>query len=181
MGDIPGTPRQDVIFREAQSFVQSWLWALILTAAGFAWFTFLFELFRSLPEGAGEGEVWPAAIIWVLVGMGLPALFLAARLIVEVRRDGLYYRYRPFHRRMHRIGLDEIEKAESRTYNPIREYGGWGIRSGWKRGTGKAYNVYGKRGLQLELTNGERVLYGSQKAEELAAALNGLLAEGKHS
>jgi hypothetical protein len=178
VGDLPSTSQQDALFRETQSFVQPWLWALILIAAGFAGFTFLLELFRSLPEGKGSGEVWMTALIWVLVGLGLPALFLSARLIVEVRRDGLYYRYRPFHRGIRRIGLDEIKRAEARTYHPVREYGGWGIRGGWKKGIGKAYNVYGNRGLQLELTNGEKVLFGSQKADELAAALNGLLAEG---
>jgi hypothetical protein len=181
MGDLPSASQHNSLIRETQSFVQPWLWVLIIVAAGFAWFTFLFELFGSLSEGEGSGQVWLAALIWALVGLGLPALFLTTRLIVEVRPDGLYYRFSPFHRRVHHIGLGEIKKAEARTYNPIREYGGWGIRGGWKKGIGKAYNVYGNRGLQLELTNGKKILFGSQKADELAAALNGLLAEGKHS
>jgi len=55
------------------------------------------------------------------------------------------------------------------TYSPISDYGGWGIRYG---SIGKAYNVSGNRGVQLELLNGERILIGSQKPEELAAAID---------
>lgn len=46
------------------------------------------------------------------------------------------------------------------TNNIERDYGGWGIRYGRK---GKAFNVFGSRGLQLEFTNGKRLLIGSQK------------------
>ena len=56
-----------------------------------------------------------------------------------------------------------------RTYNPIREYGGWGIRYGLKS---KAYNVHGNHGVQLELLNRKRLLIGSQRSEEFANALD---------
>jgi hypothetical protein len=39
------------------------------------------------------------------------------------------------------------------------EYGGWGIKYGKM---GKAYNVSGNRGVQLEFTDGKRLLIGSQ-------------------
>lgn len=164
-----------IAFREVQRFKQPWLWALILLASGFAWFTFIWELYTSLsPEGEG-GQVWFAGIIALLLGLGLPALFSSAKLVVEVRRDGLYYRYHPFHRNTHRIACVEIRAAEARTYRPIAEYGGWGIRGGWRRGSGKAYNVYGSEGVQLELTDGKRILFGSQRAGEFAAALRAVM------
>ena len=177
MAGSDGDQGEGVIFREVQRFNQPWLWLLILVAAGFAWFTFVFELFQSLSPGEEGNQVWPAVLIWVLVGLGLPALFLSTRLVVEVRRDGLYYRFHPFHRRTFRIACSEIKKAEARTYSPIREYGGWGIRGAWRKGIGKAYNVFGNRGLQLELEDGKRILFGSQEADELAAALNKAMGE----
>ena len=61
----------------------------------------------------------------------------------EVRRDSLYYRFYPFHISIHRIACEDIKAVKARTYRPIMEYGGWGIR--WSR-RGKAYNVYGNRG-----------------------------------
>lgn len=167
----PGADGEDLIFREVQRYNQPWLWALVLVAAAGAWVAFFYELFVSLSPGRGAGDLWVIALVWVVVGLGLPALFITCRLVVEVRRDGLYYRYHPFHRGMHCIAWDEIRTAEARTYNPIREYGGWGIRGAWRKSTGKAYNVYGDRGLQLELTSGQRILFGSQKADELASAV----------
>ena len=38
-------------------------------------------------------------------------------------------------------------------------------------GWGKAYNVSGNRGLQLELSSGKKILIGSQRADELARIL----------
>ncbi len=119
--------------------------------------------------------MWITALVWVLVGLGLPALFILCRLVVEVRPDGLHYRYHPFHRRTHLITRDQIKTAAARTYRPIVEYGGWGIRGAWKKGGGRAYNVYGNRGLQLELVDGKRVLFGSQHADELAAAVGKIM------
>ena len=167
----PGKGGEETIFREVQRFTQPWLWALVIIAAGFAWFAFIYELFGSLSEGGEDGEIWITALVWVLVGLGMPALFLFCRLVVEVRRDGLYYRYHPFHRRTHHIARDQIKTAAARTYRPIAEYGGWGLRGAWKKGGGSAYNVYGNRGLQLELANGKRILFGSQRADELASAV----------
>jgi len=175
MKDEKSRPASEPVFREVQRFTQPWLWALVLVAAGGAWFFFIFELFSSLSPDRGAGDLWITALVWVLVGLGLPALFIFCRLVVEVRGDGLYYRYHPFHRGTHRIGWDEIKTAEARTYSPIKEYGGWGIRGAWRRSKGKAYNVYGNRGLQLELVDGRRILFGSQQADELATAVKGLI------
>jgi hypothetical protein len=66
------------------------------------------------------------------------------------------------------IPLAEVVRWEARTYRPILEYGGWGIRYTLK---GWAYNVSGNQGVQLELANGQRILIGSQRAEELAGAI----------
>lgn len=174
MKDAYAGPGREVLFREEQRFSQPWLWALVLVLAGFAWFALIYESYRSLALD-GERQVWAVLPFWIIVGLGVPALVFACRLVVEVRRDAFYYRYHPFHRRMHRIGWDEIRTAEARAYNPIREYGGWGIRSAWRKGGGKAYNVYGDRGLQLELSDGKRILFGSQRADELASAVKGAM------
>ena len=56
----------------------------------------------------------------------------------------------------------------ARVYRPIREYGGWGIRYGKN---GKAYNISGDRGVQLELQNSKPLLIGSQRADELAQTI----------
>lgn len=73
----------------------------------------------------------------------------------------------PFYQR--RIALTEIASVESVTYSPLPEYGGWGIR-GWGKDT--ALNARGNRGVRLILRDGRRILIGSQRPDELAAALH---------
>jgi hypothetical protein len=154
------------VFREVQKFGQLWVWVLALGAAvGVIW-TFVEQIIFERPVGnkpASDVAVW---ILLAMFGVALPLFFLALRLIVEVRDDVLFVRFYPFRSRI--IPLSEIRHHEARTYRPIREYGGWGIR--WGRG-GRAYNVSGDRGVQLEFQNGKRLLIGSQRAEELAEAI----------
>ncbi|RJP31127.1 MAG: hypothetical protein C4536_08635 [Actinobacteria bacterium] len=164
----------EVVFRELQRFGQWWIWSIIVAVAGFAWFTAVYQLFLGKPLGGRPAPDWILVLIWLLFGLGLPLMFISSKLMVAVRRDGLFYRYYPFHLHTHRIAFSEIKKAEARTYSPVMEYGGWGIRYGWG-GRGKAYNVSGNRGVQLELVDGRRVLFGSRKADELASAINGMM------
>lgn len=74
----------------------------------------------------------------------------------------------PFYRR--RIALTEIVSTETVIYSPLTEYGGWGIR-GWGKNVG--LNARGNRGVRLMLRDGRRLLIGSQRPDELAAALKG--------
>ena len=93
-------------------------------------------------------------------------LLLSIRLDTEVDKDGIKYRYFPFHLTTKAISWDDVSKAYIRKYNPIMEYGGWGIRWG-TYGKGNAYNVAGNMGLQLVLKNGKKLLLGTQKADDL--------------
>jgi hypothetical protein len=108
-------------------------------------------------------------IFWFIFGIGLPALFFFCRLVTEVRDDGIYICFFPFHWTFRRIAFTEVKQYEVRTFHPIKEYGGSGIRYGPK---GKAYTVSGDRGVQIELLNGKRLLLGSQRAEELQRAIH---------
>jgi Family of unknown function (DUF6141) len=161
---------EEVVFREVQRFKQRWIWPLVLVAAGGAWIVAIIHFF--VGDSAAKGRMPDVLMVFILllIGIGLPLLFLFIMLVVEVRRDGLYYRFYPFHLSFHGIPYGEIKKVEARTYRPVKEYGGWGIR--FSKRNGKAYNMSGDRGVQLELMNGKRVLFGSQQADELAAAIH---------
>jgi hypothetical protein len=159
-----------VIYREVQRFPQWWLWTLVLVAAAAVWIAAIIHFFAVDKAAHGRLPDIFMFIVWVLIGIGMPLLFMFTMLVVEVCREGLFYRFYPFHLSYHRIPYEDIRTAEARTYRPIMEYGGWGIR--YSRKNGKAYNVSGNRGVQLELVNGKRVLFGSQNADELANAIN---------
>jgi hypothetical protein len=107
----------------------------------------------------------------ILVPLGVGLVIWIARLDTEVRRDGLYIRYVPFHRNFRRFKAEDLRESYTRPHRPILEYGGWGIRYGWK---GKAHNVRGNQGVQLVLRDGRRVLIGSARPAELEAALRSI-------
>ena len=117
----------------------------------------------------------PVAVLVIGITSASLALMSYSKLIIEVRPDGLCFRFAPFHRSFRRIPLDKIEHFEAVKYSPIGEFGGWGLRRGWRGG--RAYNVSGNRGVRLSLSepaggiSGRKLLLGSQRAEELAAAI----------
>jgi hypothetical protein len=120
-----------------------------------------YMLFRQLVLGKPVGD-HPAsntsAIIAATVALFV-VWFIELELVTEVRDDVLEIRFRGlFVRRA--IPLAEIRHFEARTYRPIREYGGWGVRRG---SAGMAYNVSGKRGVELRLADGKSLLIGSQR------------------
>ncbi|MBC7185845.1 MAG: hypothetical protein H5U38_02315 [Calditrichaeota bacterium] len=159
-----GTP----LVREVQHFRQPWLWALVLLLAGFSWYVLVAQILMGIRMGNHPAPDVVAVILWLIFGVGLVAFFWWTRLITEVRSDGLYIRFVPFHRKFKRLPYSELARFEACTYRPILEYGGWGIRYGRN---GMAYNVSGNRGVQLEFTNGKRLLIGSQQPEVIVRAM----------
>ncbi len=157
-----------VLFREEQRFRQPWLWALVLAIVTFVWYSFLVHMFLHRPVGQSATADVVLVVFWLLFGVGLLALIWWTRLVTEVRNDGLYVRLIPFHRRWQKVPYAQVVRFEACTYNPIRDYGGGGIRYGRK---GKAYNVSGNRGVQLELAGGRRLLIGSQQPEAIVRAM----------
>ena len=138
---------------------------------------------------AGAGEVSFTEVqrhaawwVWLLAGLLLmPGAVLAwmFKLETAVRPDGLHARFFPLHLRFRHFPFATIESATARTYKPVREYGGWGLR-GW--GRNRAWNMSGNQGVQLVFRDGRRLLLGSQRARELAAVLTaGLRSQGGNS
>jgi len=93
---------------------------------------------------------------------------VTVRLVTELRPDQLAVAMRGLWRER-RIPLGKIKSAQAVTYDPVRDYGGYGIRS-TRHGT--AYIAGGNRGVRLELAKGGTVLVGSTRPDELASAIN---------
>lgn len=152
----------NVIFREVQRF-GLWCYLLLVCVIGFS---AVITLFAVPPE---------QSVIRIL-GIGLPilflVLFLTLKLETKVRSDGLYVRFFPFHIRYKKFGAADLERYYARTYKPMLEYGGWGIRFGKN---GRAYNANGNKGVQLVLKNGKRLLIGSQMPDELVEAISSIM------
>jgi len=142
------------IYSETQMFSRWWL--LVIFAAALLPTIFIY---------IGISDKTPRNIFGpALIGPVLVALLIGfSNLKTELRPEGLSYNFFPFHLRWHFIPIEDIEKIYVRKYSPLGEYGGWGIRGFAKN---RAFNVKGSMGIQLELRNGKRILFGTQKPEE---------------
>jgi hypothetical protein len=160
-------------FIEIQRFTQRWLWFLLILTMLVLVGIFGYGAVKQLVLGEPWGDRPLSDIALVLVSStvilfsgGMIYLFYTLRLITEVRPEGLYIRFYPLHSKT--IPYQRITSCQTRSYKPLSEYGGWGIKygpSGW------AYNVMGNRGVQVVLASGKRILIGSQRAEELERAI----------
>ena len=105
---------------------------------------------------------------WTIFLWAIFLRFITIRLVTEVGDSELVVSLRGFWR-SRRIALSDIRSAETFSYDPIRDYGGYGIRTGR---FGKAYIAAGNRGVRLKLANGATVVIGSERPEELAGILS---------
>ena len=141
------------IFEENQKFTQWWLWVILLS----------FPIIALGPFDENTVNIYH-----VLIGLFIPFLFYLFELRLKVNVEGLHYQFSPFHFKSHTIKLEDIESIKAMEYSPLKEYGGWGIKYGFK---GKAYNVSGNKGVKIYLKNGLNIMFGSQKHNDLAKAL----------
>ncbi len=133
---------------------------------------FGFGIYRQIIQGVKFGNnpmsdtgLIVSSILVLLLFLILLLLFGILKLSTEIDRQGIRYRFYPFQMKFRKLRWDDVRQVEVITYNPIRDYGGWGIKSGKK---GKAYNVSGNKGMQIQLRDGRNVLIGTQNHIELA-------------
>jgi len=159
--------KEQILFNESQRFNQWWIWAIILGAMGVSIYVNIQTI--QLQESLFNWTIL-SLIIPVLL---IPGLFYFLMLKTRIKKNGIYVRFIPFHRKEIFIAWDQLESCSVRTYSPLGEYGGWGIKYGLG-GAGKVYNVSGNQGLQLVFTNGSRLLIGTKKPTELQEVINQL-------
>jgi len=169
----------DLIFREVQTF-GSWLRWLLVVLMAVSVVIFAIALWETITNPKTTNTFVPTllSIIATAIPIAVTILFFILKLETEVRADGLYVRFYPMHIRFKKFTGQDLAEFYSRTYRPILEYGGWGIRCSFT-GKGKAYNVSGNKGVQFVLTNSKKLLIGSQKPDDLAAAIDQMLKQNE--
>lgn len=156
------------IFKEQQRFTQTWL--IILLAM-----SIIVPIGIMIQEYAKENsKMTTNEFVLTLVGILVSVLCIFFfKLTTRIDEKGIHYQFSPFHFSMKLIPWNQITKAGIRTYFPISEFGGWGLKGGFffNKGRGKAINVSGNIGVQLILKNGDKILIGTQKKEEALRVL----------
>jgi hypothetical protein len=146
---------------EVQKFNQPWINVIlyIVLAAGFI-VAFLFLLNKELVF---------ISFIPLIAALLIFILFKVMKLTVCISADKVEYNFKPFHLRNQIIDKADIVSAAVIKYEPIVDYGGWGIRYNFKKG--KAFTTRGSYGLQLKLKNGKSILLGTQQPQALQSFL----------
>jgi len=160
----------DVLFSETQRFTQWWLRALLAGINGMLMYGMVKQFIFREPFGDKTASDAELAIISGLMFL-LTYFFLRLRLETRIKKDGIYYKFKPFHGTYRFNAWDNLRQCYVRKYSPILEYGGWGLRLGMY-GKGTAFNVSGNMGLQLKLSNNKKILLGTQRADEITELLN---------
>ncbi|BBI35497.1 hypothetical protein KCTCHS21_48960 [Cohnella abietis] len=135
------------------------------------WYGFIQQIIIGVPFGDKPAPDAVFVALWFVFGIVFPIFMLKIKLIIEVRDDGLYIRFMPFHIRYKQFLHKDIEHYESIIYSSFERFGGWGIRTNLKGET--AYNMNGKQGLEFKLRN-QTVVIGTQKPKELQRAMDSL-------
>jgi|SRR5690606_38888570 hypothetical protein len=158
--------RQDVLFRECQRFRQWWLWALLVLV------TALFIVEVILADGStarGDGAL---GVVGLSIALAMTILFVllfaVSKLETEIRADGIYVRFFPFHLKFKTYLWRHLHSVTVRKYSPLAEYGGRGLRG---FGKNRAFNISGDMGIQLITTRGARLLIGTRQPEVASEAI----------
>ena len=173
-----------VYFKEEQRMNQPWILVILIGGLGSALGLVGYGMIKQLATGEPWGDQ-PMSdnglIMTFLMVLGVSVfifgLIFSLVLKTEVRQDGIRLRFPPLINKWKQFRKEEIKSYHVRKYNPIFEYGGWGIRA--TMGKGKAYNVKGNKGMQLVLKNGKGVLIGTQKGNDFQAAMDRIMNESE--
>lgn len=151
------------VFIEEQRFTQPWL-IILLVVTALVPISMTIGTYLNDPN-AYSLEEFVLFIVAILFVFGL--IFLC-KLTTRIDEQGIHYKFFPVHWKYRLIKWNEINKVYVRTYDALSEYGGWGLKGGvlWNASKGKAINVSGNIGIQLELKNSKKLLIGTKRKEE---------------
>lgn len=154
----------NILLYERQTIRQKWLWLLL----GGTTLYLLYGSFAAL--FIQNSTVPPMMATSLLIMLGVDILLWLMKLEFLIKNDGFYFRFRPFTIRYKRVAWEDLEEIRVRTYKPLREFGGWGLRIGFG-GQGMALTISGNKGVQLVFKNGRRILIGTRQAEKVEEIL----------
>jgi hypothetical protein len=155
--------KAQAVFHEEQPFKQRYAKFSLATPPAALLFITIRQVFFHHPWGnppVTNGDLIFLSVLLVLVYLRLITVRLVTDLWPSEIAVGLYGLWR-----RRKIPMSQVRAAKMVEYDPIRDYGGYGIRSGLR---GQAYIAGGSAGVELELQDGERLLIGSREPARLA-------------
>lgn len=158
------------VFNESQSYRGTWVIYLILLVE-LPTLILMLVLFFSSEE---KKEIGIALVFVISVLSLVLTLILNMKLETRIDDHGIHFRYLPFIRKWRLIPKKFITAAEVISFNPLLDFGGWGMKS---NKTTKLFNITGNHGILIESDESKKILLGTLKAEELKSFLEDWMEE----
>lgn len=144
-----------VEYYEEQKFTQKWIFFIqYFLALVFLGVSLAMILTKQASPVIG---ILPFVILCVAI-----LFFKVLKLQTKITNEGIYYRFSPVQRKYRVIKKSAIAGIRIKTYDPIGEYGGWGIRFGRE---GKAFTVKGNQGIFITANN-KHIMIGTCRPAE---------------
>ena len=110
-----------------------------------------------------DGGEWVAVVLGSVLMLGI----CLAPLTVAVTREGVAVRFAGLFRAD--IPMTDIADVIARSYQPLKQFGGWGWRFG--RNGSRQYAMSGTRAAVITRTDGREVYLGGRDVQALADAI----------
>lgn len=161
--------KNGVLFSEKQYFRQWWLWLILIGCNALFLFMFIAQVIGGQPIGDQPMSDWGLTLSCILFLL-MSVWFYTLHLETIITKDEIRVRFFPFQLAYRTIAWEDLSEAFVRQYDPLGEFGGWGLRLGLF-GRGRALNVSGNKGIQLIFKNGSKLLIGTREPEQAALVL----------
>ena len=156
-----------ILFLEEQHFSQKIFKIILLLISALFLYAFVQQIIFNHPFGrrpmSNMGLI--AAIAFLLI---FNLLFYSMKLVTTIDKEAITVRFYPFHFFAKRFEWPQLSDVIVRQYNPLKEYGGWGLRGFGKR---SVMTVSGTWLIEVVFVNNQSLLIGTCKPEEAKAAL----------
>jgi hypothetical protein len=145
-------------YSEKSGFPQWIFWLIAIIPASVLLYTRL-----AYPQ-----EEEPFDLFGLIIAGGVALLLYVIKLKVNINAEGISYQFPPFHNKPNLLSWEIIESLELMKINPLKEFGGWGLRYG-KLGT--AYTTRGRYILHIKRHSGKPINLTIAKPENFIAAV----------
>jgi len=152
-----------ILYRGAVSFSHSLIWLGVMCVTFGAFYFALPPLIELFSGDFVFPFIAEISAISFAIGLALPILLLVIKLKIQIWEDGIYLKIIPFNLSYRKISWNDLATYKSYEHNQ-KETNKLGIRYTI---SGKSYGLGGRRGLQLDLTNGETIFVESRKPEKI--------------
>lgn len=159
--------KMQLLFEEQQRFSHKIFWIAIVSLTALFCYALLQQYFLNIPFG--KKPMTNIGLMFAILFMSLIILlFYNFRLSTKITSEAIIIKLYPFHLYSKRFEWPQLSEIIVREYNPLKEYGGWGLRGFGKK---KSITLSGNWAIELVFHSGQSLLIGTKKPIEAKSAL----------